>query len=303
MPVQVVCKNCGKICFVKPFKAKTFSYCSIKCKHEGMSAKIPNQESMTVEELKKARKALSDSKYYETNADKLKQKSIDFYTENKTEINQNLQDKYANDEAFRQKAIERTRKNLNENRERINTRRKELHQLNPEVKREQHRRWVVNNPVKVRENARRNYQLHRESRALRQKAYNEKNKSKRREYLREYKKLRLQIDLNYKAKETLASRIRSAIKNAGGIKSCKTIELVGCTPEFLTIHIESQFESWMTWENWGMPNANKRTWQIDHIVPLSHFNLTKEEEQKKAFHWSNCRPLDSIQNISEGNRR
>jgi hypothetical protein len=44
----------------------------------------------------------------------------------------------------------------------------------------------------------------------------------------------------------------------------------------------------MSWDNYGI---GKRKWSIDHIIIINSFNLTKEEEKKKAFHYSNIQPL------------
>jgi len=56
-------------------------------------------------------------------------------------------------------------------------------------------------------------------------------------------------------------------------------------------HIESQFDNKMTWQNHSF-----RGWHIDHIKPCASFDLTKPEEQKKCFHYTNLRPLWSSEN-------
>jgi 5-methylcytosine-specific restriction endonuclease McrA len=50
----------------------------------------------------------------------------------------------------------------------------------------------------------------------------------------------------------------------------------------------------MTWENYGI------YWHIDHIKPLSWFNL--ETEFKDAWALSNLQPLEATKNLSKGNR-
>jgi len=44
----------------------------------------------------------------------------------------------------------------------------------------------------------------------------------------------------------------------------------------------------MSWSNLG---AGAGTWQIDHINPVSNYDLTTPEGQRAAFHYSNTQPL------------
>ena len=72
-------------------------------------------------------------------------------------------------------------------------------------------------------------------------------------------------------------------------------KLLGCTVSFFMKHIESQWKEGMTWDNYGY-----RGWHIDHIIPCSAFDLTKEEEQKKCFHYTNQQPLWAEENMKKG---
>jgi len=83
-----------------------------------------------------------------------------------------------------------------------------------------------------------------------------------------------------------------------GRKSAKTLELLGCTKDFLKKHLESQFEPWMTWENYGKKSAI-RNWDIDHIIPCSKFDMTCPLQQHACFHYSNLQPLEHIKNIKK----
>lgn len=87
------------------------------------------------------------------------------------------------------------------------------------------------------------------------------------------------------------------LKRECGFKSNKTIRLLGCSMIELSRHLESQFKSGMNWENYTF-----RGWHIDHIQPICSFNLTKEEEQKKCFHYTNLQPLWWYENLSKGGR-
>jgi hypothetical protein len=64
---------------------------------------------------------------------------------------------------------------------------------------------------------------------------------------------------------------------------------------FLINHIEKQFLNGMSWDNYG---KGLDKWNIDHIIPCNTFDLTKPEEQKRCFHYSNLRPLWEIDNLN-----
>jgi hypothetical protein len=53
----------------------------------------------------------------------------------------------------------------------------------------------------------------------------------------------------------------------------------------------------MTWENWS-----KYGWHIDHIKPLSSFNLTDYEQLKMACHYTNLQPMWAKDNLIKSNK-
>lgn len=71
-------------------------------------------------------------------------------------------------------------------------------------------------------------------------------------------------------------------------------ETMGCTRDELRVRYESLFKPGMTWENYG-------EWENDHIIPMSKFDLTKDEEVKKCMHYSNLQPLWRKENILKCN--
>lgn len=71
--------------------------------------------------------------------------------------------------------------------------------------------------------------------------------------------------------------------------------LLGCSTENLKSYIAKQFEPEMSWNNWG-------DWHLDHIRPLSSFNLDDNQELEKACHYSNLQPLWAFDNLSKGGR-
>jgi hypothetical protein len=83
----------------------------------------------------------------------------------------------------------------------------------------------------------------------------------------------------------LRCRIRKLIFNKKIRKNkMGTLDFLGCDYSFLMGYLEAKFTKGMTWENYGQ-------WHVDHIRPCASFDLTKIEEQKKCFHYSNLQPL------------
>ena len=92
--------------------------------------------------------------------------------------------------------------------------------------------------------------------------------------------------------------IHSTIRLKGYRKKSKTIEILGCTFEEFKTYLESKFESWMNWDNYGnwngQPEKLNISWDIDHIIPAS--SATSEEELMALNHYSNLQPLCSYEN-------
>jgi len=103
-------------------------------------------------------------------------------------------------------------------------------------------------------------------------------------------------NLNPKTKINLIMRHRmtTALKRAMISKtgsSVMVVEYIGCTVEQFKAYIESQFQKGMTWENHGVNG-----WHLDHVMPLASYDLQDEEDMKKAWHYSNLRPLWAKEN-------
>jgi hypothetical protein len=103
-------------------------------------------------------------------------------------------------------------------------------------------------------------------------------------------------DPSYAFANRLRARMSRAFRMAKANKSSCTLDLCGCSLTELMSHLERQFTKGMCWSNHG------QFWQIDHIVPCSHFDLTNPLQQRACFHWSNLRPLRAMTNLSRGNR-
>ena len=121
------------------------------------------------------------------------------------------------------------------------------------------------------------------------------NKTNKRIYMRNYHNYRNKHDTAFKMMNVLRARVREAIKNRGGIKSFKTMELISCSVSKCMKHLEKQFTKGMSWKNHGK-------WHIDHIKPCASFDLRKVSEQKKCFNYKNLRPEWAFYNLSKGSK-
>jgi hypothetical protein len=94
-----------------------------------------------------------------------------------------------------------------------------------------------------------------------------------------------------KLKRVIRSRIISALDN----KNKHTVEYLGCNiPEYLY---------WLLKNDYGYTLENRGSeWHIDHVIPLSRFNLETEEQQLIAFNWRNTMPLSCRENLKKGNK-
>jgi hypothetical protein len=108
---------------------------------------------------------------------------------------------------------------------------------------------------------------------------------------------RIKEDSSFKLLVSLRKRIHIALKR--NTKSGHTLQLIGCSIDYLKSHLEKQFTKGMSWSNWGIGEGK---WNIDHIRPCSNFDLSKPEEQRKCFNYSNLQPLWALDNILKSNR-
>lgn len=131
----------------------------------------------------------------------------------------------------------------------------------------------------------RNHQYNSE----RKKQWVNNNRHKIRKYDQEYRPQYYQkCDPQYLIARNLRSRLYKAFKN--NQKTGSAIKDLGCSVDQLKFHLEHQFQEGMTWDNYGK-------WHIDHIRPLSSFDLTKREELLEACHYTNLQPLWAEDNL------
>lgn len=146
--------------------------------------------------------------------------------------------------------------------------------------------WRASNKEKLKE-----YQVsyrakHKEKLAVTAREYQLKNK----DLLNQKYKDRRKTDVNFKLAHSIRNRLNKTIRAGSGV------ELLGCSVPELKSYLESKFTPEMNWSNYGS------YWHIDHIRPLSSFDLTNLVEMKVACHFSNLQPLTAKDNRIKHNK-
>ena len=192
----------------------------------------------------------------------------------------------------KKKYLKKSRETYKKNRKKYLARRKEIRVIDPERYKAYSKNWNKKNP---------------EKRALWSKRYRKNNKLKYAERQRKWaKKNRVKIN-GYMKKirstpqgkiaSSLRARVQVALKNKKLKKSNITFQLVGCSINFLKKYLEKRFKEGMSWRNYGFYG-----WHIDHIKPVSKFNLLDPKQQKKCFNYKNLQPLWAKENFLKSNK-
>ena len=164
-------------------------------------------------------------------------------------------------------------------------------QMNKEKRKEYKKQWNLKNRDNIKQWNQNNKEKQKEY--IKKWKHQNPDKKESKEFINQRTKTRKAIDPKYKLVCSLRTRLYQMLR---GKRSRRTLEVLGCSPEQLTQHLESQFQPWMTWENMGgrsvsIPNT---TWDVDHIIPLS--SAQTEEDIYRLSHYTNLQPLCSYHN-------
>jgi len=149
--------------------------------------------------------------------------------------------------------------------------------------------YYLKNKEKISKQGKQYRNTHKKEMIEYQLKYRKEHKKERNEHHRN----RLKSDINYKIICNLRIRLWQGVTEF--CKSVSTMKLLGCSIDFLKKHLESQFKSGMSWSNYGK-------WHVDHIRPCASFDLSKPEEQRKCFHYTNLQPLWAKDNLKKGQK-
>lgn len=123
--------------------------------------------------------------------------------------------------------------------------------------------------------------------------YKQKNRIKIRKWFKNRATERRKGDVQFNLAARLRTRTRRILQ--GGAFTAKSQELLGCSYLFFKEYFESLFTDGMTWDLFLQGAIH-----VDHVIPIAAFDLTKEDEVRKACHYSNLQPLWAKDNIRKG---
>lgn len=239
-------------------------------------------------------------RYREENRQKIRNQKRIYYQENKEHILQRCSIYEKNNinkvkeckKKYRDKHREEyriyAREYATKNKKIMNQKAKARYEKNKKSVAKKHAEWRAKNPDYSK-----NYQVQYNA--------NPKNRERRRKYRREYEKKhkkqiakrrrkrvreRKKTDIHFAITERLRSSFYSAVRL--DLKKSSVLTLLGLSVPKFKLYIENQFLVGMDWSNWGHGHGK---WNLDHIIPVAAFDMSKEDEQKKCWNYMNFRPL------------
>lgn len=114
---------------------------------------------------------------------------------------------------------------------------------------------------------------------------------------REYEKNRYKNDPKYRLDHNVGAAVYSTLKSQGVCKAYRNAfnDILPYSIEELMSHLEAQFQTGMTWENYG-------GWHVDHIRAKCkfHYDSPDDPEFQKCWSLNNLQPLWARDNLSKG---
>jgi hypothetical protein len=116
-------------------------------------------------------------------------------------------------------------------------------------------------------------------------------KIRHRNYIRQYRPRKYHNDIQYQTAKLMRNRLNKMIRQ--GDRLPRTAEIIGISHQDFLDWIEFQFTEGMNWNNCGT------VWCFERCCLLSAFDLTNEEQLKKAMNWRSTRPYCKIRNAEK----
>jgi len=159
------------------------------------------------------------------------------------------------------------------------------------------KKWRDSNKEYMSNKSKTWYEQNKEHRKEYLKEYREKNIDKIRLVKKTYEKNRKHNDPIYKLINNFRTAIYQVLKESNVQKNGHYFEILKYSPDELITHLEEKFIGEMSWDNYGI-------WHVDHIRPISSFNIQEIGDKSFIECWSlnNLQPLWGDENIRKSNK-
>ena len=306
-------KNC-KICN-KTFKDPTSNlnkvYCSKKCARKNQTLRVSKLREVNIKRVCKG----CSKKFIQKFTRKKLYCNQDCYEKTYTEWkNKFYKNKYHTDPKFREKTLKRTNLYFKKNphiKKKIYLNRKKRMKSDPKFlqkRKNWEKRYILLNKEKIAERVK-NWRLRTlEIRKQKAKEYQLKNRNKILKYIKEWHqrpevrkkriarhKERRKTEPFFRMQLSLRGRLNSFVYRGRANKMVSNSQLIGCDWKFFKSYIENKFKKGMTWNNYGK-------WHIDHIKPMTSFDLFRLDHQYECCNYKNLQPLWASENRKKSNK-
>jgi hypothetical protein len=197
------------------------------------------------------------------------------------------------------------------NKEAIKERRKEYYDNNKEKIKLEIKLYRERNKDLIAKKAHDSYVKNKDKSVKYHKEYRAKNQDKIKKNRKIYEQKR-KNDLNLRIRRRVRNAVYCALHRNGFEKDGSILSKLPYSINDLRLHLESLFESWMNWDNWGVydpevwddNDQSTWTWQIDHIVQQKKLIYDSMDHPNFKLCWAleNLRPYSAKTNIKESNR-
>lgn len=215
--------------------------------------------------------------YYENNKDKLKEIQKQYQKENKDKIKE-----------YKNQYIEKNKDKIKEND-------KKYYEDNKDKLKEIQKQYQKDNKDKIKEYKKKHYEENKEIIAEKNKEYREENKCDHNKQ-RGFCKI---CNLSMYLVNLQRGQIYKCLKVSSHNKTKSSIDYLGCDADYFIKYFKKKMDLWN--EN----NEIKMNWyniHIDHIKPISSFNLDDEDEFNRCCNYTNLQPLLATDNIIKSNK-
>ena len=179
-----------------------------------------------------------------------------------------------------------------------------------ELAKQKNKKYKEENADKIKEQQKKYYDKNAEKLKEQQKKYNEENADKIKEYRQKYQEDTKCEHNKYRGRCKICNlslylvnlqriQIRRCLNISSQTKTKSSIEYLGCDADYFKNYIQKKMDIYNQTADVKMDFSNIH---IDHIKPVSSFNLDEEDDFLDCCNYTNLQPLLIQDNLSKYNK-